>query len=56
MARLLLSAYAAVAVYFLRGYLKRPTVAGVIASLLWPLALALTLAWLMMLDDDVLRV
>jgi hypothetical protein len=56
MARVLLSAYAAVAVYFLRGYLKRPTVAGVIASLLWPVALGLTLAWLAMQDDDVLNV
>jgi p-aminobenzoyl-glutamate transporter AbgT len=56
MARILLSAYVAVAVYFLHGYRKRPTVVGVFASLLWPVALALTLAWLMMLDDDVLRV
>jgi p-aminobenzoyl-glutamate transporter AbgT len=56
MARVLLSAYAAVAVYFLHGYRKRPTVVGVIASLLWPLALALTLAWLAMQDDDVLRI
>ena len=52
MAKILLSAYAGVAVYFLSAYLQRPTVAGVVASLLWPLALALALAWLMMVDDD----
>jgi hypothetical protein len=56
MAKVLMSAYAGVAVCFLRPYLKRPTAAGVIASLLWPLSLALTLAWLMMFDDDALRV
>jgi hypothetical protein len=50
MAKVLLSAYAGVAVYFLRAYLRRPSVAGVAASLLWPLALAL--AWLIMVDDD----
>jgi hypothetical protein len=52
MAKILLSAYAGVAVCFLRAYLQRPTVAGLIASLLWPIALALALAWLMMVDDD----
>jgi hypothetical protein len=56
MARVLLSAYAAVAIYFMGGYLKRPSVSGVIASLLWPVSLALTLAWLTMLDDDVLSI
>ena len=56
MARVLLSAYAAVAVYFLHGYFKHPTVSGVIASLLWPVSLALTLAWLMMQDDDALSI
>jgi hypothetical protein len=54
MVRLLLSAYAAVALYFLRAYLYRPTISGVVASLLWPVSLALALAWLMMLDDDAL--
>jgi p-aminobenzoyl-glutamate transporter AbgT len=54
MVKVLLSAYAAVVVYFLRAYLQRPTVFGVIASLLWPVSLALTLAWLVMLDDDAL--
>jgi hypothetical protein len=54
MVRLLLSAYAAVALYFLRAYLYRPTIPGVVASLLWPVSLALALAWLMMLDDDAL--
>ena len=54
MARVLLSVYAAVTVYFLRGYLPRPTAAGVFLSLLWPVTLAL--AWLMMLDDDTLGV
>jgi hypothetical protein len=52
MAKVLLSAYAGVAVYFLRAYLGRPSVAGVVASLLWPLSLALALAWLIMVDDD----
>jgi hypothetical protein len=56
MARVLLSVYAAVTVYFLRGYLPRPTAAGVFLSLLWPVTLALALAWLMMLDDDTLGV
>jgi hypothetical protein len=55
MAKVLMSAYAGVAVCFLRPYLKRPTAAGVIASLLWLVSLALTLAWLMF-DDDALRV
>jgi hypothetical protein len=55
MVRVLVSTYAAVAVYFLRPYLQRPTVTGVIVSVLWPVALGLTLAWLMMLDDDALR-
>ena len=54
MAKVLLSAYAAVALYFLRGYLPRPTVFGVIVSLLWPVSLALGLTWLMMVDDDAL--
>jgi hypothetical protein len=40
--------------YFLRGYLPRPTMFDVMASLLWPLSLALTLAWLMTIDDDAL--
>jgi hypothetical protein len=53
MARVLLAAYAAVAFYFLRPYLPRPAVACVIASLLWPVSLALGLASLMMfLDHD----
>ena len=39
------TAYAAIAL--LRGYLPRPTMFGVLASLLWPLSLALTLTWLM---------
>jgi hypothetical protein len=54
MLRVLVSAYAAVAFYFLRLYLHRPTVAGVIASLLWPISLSIGLAWLTMLDDDAL--
>jgi hypothetical protein len=48
------AAYAAVALYFLRGYLPRPTMFDVMASLLWPLSVALTLAWLMTIDDDAL--
>jgi hypothetical protein len=52
MAKVLLFAYAGVAVYFLRAYLRRPTLAGVIASLLWPITLMLGLAWLIMLGDD----
>ena len=56
MARVLITVYAAVTAYFLRGYLPRPTAAGVFLSLLWPVALVLALAWLTMLDDDVLGV
>ena len=56
MARVLIFVYAAVTVCFLRAYLPRPTAAGVFLSLLWPAALALALAWLMMLDDDALGV
>ena len=52
MAKILLSAYAGAAVCFLRAYLPRPTLAGVLASLLWPITLMLGLAWLIMLDDD----
>jgi hypothetical protein len=52
MAKVLLSAYAGVAVYFVRAYLPRPTPAGVLASLLWPITLMLGLAWLIMLGDD----
>ena len=48
------TAYAAVALYFLRSYLPRPTLFDVIASLLWPLSLALTLTWLMRIEDDAL--
>jgi hypothetical protein len=55
MARALLAAYAAVAIYFLGSNRKRPTVAGVIASILWPISLALALTWLAMIDDDWLR-
>lgn len=47
----LLAAYAAVAVYFLRAYLPRPRLSGVIASLLWPVSLAIALAWLSIPDD-----
>jgi hypothetical protein len=54
MLKVLVSAYAAVAFYFLRPNLRRPTVAGVIASLLWPVSLAISLAWLTMLDDEAL--
>jgi hypothetical protein len=54
MARVLIFVYAAVTVCFLRAHLQRPTAAGVFLSLLWPVALALGLAWLMMLDDDAL--
>jgi hypothetical protein len=52
----ILSAYAVVALCFLCPYLKRPTMAGVIASLFWPVSLALALAWLMKADDDALSV
>jgi hypothetical protein len=48
------TAYTAIALYFLRGYLPRPTMFGVLASLLWPLSLALTLTWLMRIEDDAL--
>jgi hypothetical protein len=54
MAKVLLSAYAAVALYFLSAYLPRPTVIGVIASLLWPVTVAVALTWLMMIDEDAL--
>jgi hypothetical protein len=54
MARALFAAaYAAVALYFLRSYLPRPTLFGVIVSIVWPITLALTLGWLV-LDDDAL--
>ena len=49
------TAYTAIALYFLRGYLPRPTMFGVLASLLWPLSLALTLTWLMRIEDDALN-
>jgi hypothetical protein len=52
MAKILLFAYAGAAVCFLRAYLPRPTLAGVLASLLWPITLMLGLAWLIMLGDD----
>jgi hypothetical protein len=55
MANVLIPAYAAVAVWFLSVYVERPTVLGVILSLLWPVSLALGLTWLVMLDDDALR-
>jgi hypothetical protein len=54
MARVLIFVYAAVTVCFLRAYLPRPTAVGVFLSLLWPVALALGLTWLTMLDDDAL--
>jgi hypothetical protein len=54
MLRILVPAYAAVAFYFLRPDLRHPTPIGVIASLLWPVSLAIGLAWLTMLDDDAL--
>jgi hypothetical protein len=54
MANVLIAMYAAVAAYFLHSYLPRPTSGGVFLSLLWPVALALALTWLMMLDDDAL--
>jgi hypothetical protein len=54
MAKVLITAYAVVALYFLRPYLERLTATGVIASLLWPVSLAIGLVWLMMLDDDAL--
>ena len=52
MLRALMSAYTAVAFYFLLPYLQRPTMAGVVASLMWPVSFALAVTWLMMLDDD----
>jgi hypothetical protein len=54
MANVLLALYATVAAYWLRVSLPRPTASGVFLSLLWPVALALALAWLVMLDDDAL--
>jgi hypothetical protein len=56
MIKVLILPYAAVSVCFLRAYIQRVTVSGVLASLLWPFSLALTLAWLIMLDDDALNV
>jgi hypothetical protein len=56
MARVLIAVYAAGTAYFLRGYLPKPTAAGVFLSLLWPVTLVLALAWLTMLDDDTLGV
>ena len=52
MAKVLITAYAAVAVCFLRAYLERLTATGVIASLLWPVSLAIGLVWPMGLDDE----
>ena len=52
MAKVPLTAYAAVVLYFLRSCLPRPTAIGVIASLLWPVTVAVALKWLMMVDDD----
>jgi p-aminobenzoyl-glutamate transporter AbgT len=56
MIKVLILPYAAVSVCFLRAYRQKLTVSGVLASLLWPFSLALTLAWLIMLDDDALNV
>jgi hypothetical protein len=50
MANVLLAAYVALIVYFVRAYLPRPTAFGVIASLLWPISLALAVAWLATFD------
>jgi hypothetical protein len=55
MIKVLILPYAAVSVCFLRAYRQKLTVSGVLASLLWPFSLALTLAWLIMLDDDALK-
>ena len=51
MIKALMLPYVAVAGCFLRAYLPRLTVAGVIASLLWPVSLALALVWLRNQDD-----
>ena len=50
MAKVALAAYVALIVYFLRAYLPRPPVIGVFASLLWPISLALAVAWLATFD------
>ena len=44
--------YLAVTFYFLRSYRRRMTLFGVIASVLWPLALAFALGAVIMLNDD----
>jgi hypothetical protein len=54
MVKTILSGYGAVALCFVHPYRKRPTVAGVITSLFWPVSLALALAWLAKADDDAL--
>jgi hypothetical protein len=51
MLKILMLPYAAVAAYFLRAYLPRLTTTGMLASLLWPVSLALALIWLSMPDD-----
>jgi hypothetical protein len=56
MTRILMAAYAAGGVLFCVATSSGPRVAGLIVSLLWPIALALTLAWLIMLNDDALNV
>jgi hypothetical protein len=43
MAKVVLTTYAVIAVYFLRAY-PRPTALGVTASLLWPMSLMLGLS------------
>jgi hypothetical protein len=55
MARVLIAAaYAAVALYFLRGYRPRPTLLGVIVSVLWPVSLAIAVGALTTIDEDML--
>ena len=49
---LVAAAYVAVAFYFLRSYRRRITWFGVIASILWPLALAFAIGVVIRLDDD----
>jgi hypothetical protein len=52
MVKALMLPYAAVAGCFLRAYLPRLTMAGALASLVWPVSFAVALTWLVMLDDD----
>jgi hypothetical protein len=50
MSTVLMIVYASGVVCFLLGYRERPSVSGVILSLLWPVPVVFTLAWLFDFD------